>query len=648
MKRIALLIFSFFLTITITAQQSINYKALVKDNLGNVLANQNITVQFSILEDATIVYTETHTPTTNANGLIILNIGEGTTPDDFSEIHWDSDAHFLNVQMDTGAGLVDLGTTQFMTVPYALSAGNVSGLEAIDEGNGVGWRIKGKDPDHYGNIGENATDLSHSNVNSTTHGATGEYTTAIGFKTTALGNRSTAMGYETIASGIYSTAMGRETTASGSHSTTIGYNTTASDYYSTAMGINTEASGYASTSIGDETTASGYASTALGDETTASGGRSTALGYLTTASGSYSVATGYETKAESRNNTTLGRYNIGGGNLSTWIETDPLFEIGNGANDANRSNALTVLKNGKVGIGNHQPNGYLEIKANNNTNEPTLKLVHEGTTGARINFTNTTVTNGNRWTLYGEPNDVDANSTFNIYHPNTGNIIRVRGDGNVGIGTVPSYRLDVRQENTGGYVAQVYNTSTNQNADGLKIRLGTTNAPTSGNNFIAFFDGNAGNGIVRGLIQGNGSGVTYNTTSDRRLKTNIKDINNALVLINKIQPRTYEFKSNLGINEYGFIAQELQPLYAQAVTGTPDSDVEKEPMMVDYGRLTPLLTAGIKELNDKLTSQEKNIKLLNEENKNLKAQLSKYESLEARLTALENKAETSHVNKINH
>jgi hypothetical protein len=109
------------------AQNGINYKAVIKDNLGNVVANQSIDVQFIIYEGAALtnnVYQESHTLNSDSNGIIITNIGEGTTSDVFNDINWGSDEHWLNVQVDTGSGLVDLGTTEFMAVPYALSSGD--------------------------------------------------------------------------------------------------------------------------------------------------------------------------------------------------------------------------------------------------------------------------------------------------------------------------------------------------------------------------------------------------------------------------------------------------------------------------------------------------------------------------------------------
>ena len=111
--------------ITFSQNIGINYKALIKDSGGNVVANQNITLQFIIYEGVALtnnVYQETHSPMTDANGIVIVNIGEGTTSDVFTNIDWGEDDHYLNVQIDTGSGLTDMGTTQFMAVPYALHA----------------------------------------------------------------------------------------------------------------------------------------------------------------------------------------------------------------------------------------------------------------------------------------------------------------------------------------------------------------------------------------------------------------------------------------------------------------------------------------------------------------------------------------------
>ena len=117
------LLFSFQL---IAQNSGINYKAIVNDGFGNILVNAPVTVEFNILSGSgqTLRYNERHTTGTDANGLIVLTIGQGVTSDVFDDIDWSRFIHFLNVKIDAGAGLVDLGTTEFQAVPYALQAEN--------------------------------------------------------------------------------------------------------------------------------------------------------------------------------------------------------------------------------------------------------------------------------------------------------------------------------------------------------------------------------------------------------------------------------------------------------------------------------------------------------------------------------------------
>ncbi|MGK0379976.1 hypothetical protein [Patiriisocius sp. Uisw_017] len=133
MKKITLACLLLF-CITSFAQQGINYKALIKDGSGVLVSSTPIDVTFIILDGAANVYEETHAPTTDANGIVILNIGEGTpVTGTFSTIDWSSNNHFLNVQIDTGGGLQDMGTTAFKTVPYALHAKTAESVTATCE-----------------------------------------------------------------------------------------------------------------------------------------------------------------------------------------------------------------------------------------------------------------------------------------------------------------------------------------------------------------------------------------------------------------------------------------------------------------------------------------------------------------------------------
>lgn len=110
--------------------QAIPYQAIARDVSGGILSNQTIGLQFSIHDatlSGTIVYQEAQSVTTNALGLFTCNLGEGTPiVGTLSAVTWGSGLKFLQVEMDATGGTTytDMGTTQLMSVPYALHAGS--------------------------------------------------------------------------------------------------------------------------------------------------------------------------------------------------------------------------------------------------------------------------------------------------------------------------------------------------------------------------------------------------------------------------------------------------------------------------------------------------------------------------------------------
>ncbi|AXG71657.1 hypothetical protein KORDIASMS9_03914 [Kordia sp. SMS9] len=129
MRKIALLLLYLVAVQTLHSQspEKINYQAIIKDSNGNLVSNQNIAIQININQttaNGTTVYSETHAVTTSDDGLIALQIGDGTTTDNFSAISWGSNTYFLNVAVDlnNGTNYSDLGTQQLVSVPYALHA----------------------------------------------------------------------------------------------------------------------------------------------------------------------------------------------------------------------------------------------------------------------------------------------------------------------------------------------------------------------------------------------------------------------------------------------------------------------------------------------------------------------------------------------
>ena len=118
--------------------QGINYQAIARDAAGAELANDTLTVRFSVLEGAAISWEELHTLTTNDFGMFTAIIGQGTSTFNgssltFDLIDWGNAAHSLKVEIDYGNGLADMGTTDFMSVPYSLHAKTAANGSTTDE-----------------------------------------------------------------------------------------------------------------------------------------------------------------------------------------------------------------------------------------------------------------------------------------------------------------------------------------------------------------------------------------------------------------------------------------------------------------------------------------------------------------------------------
>ncbi|GAA0872442.1 hypothetical protein GCM10009117_15890 [Gangjinia marincola] len=222
-------------------------------------------------------------------------------------------------------------------------------LRAINEGNGIGYRLAEKNPESYGNIGALAVDLSHAEGSTNLYGALGNYSFAVGSQNKASGLSSIALGRLNTASGSYSNAQGTENSASGFASFAAGLGNTASNTYNIALGNNNTAEGTSTFAIGNSNTSSGSNSFTIGRTNNADGTFSFSIGNDNTASGDRSFTIGSYNTASSFAQMNLGRFStLSSGNPTSWVSTDRLFALGNGLNESNRSDALVVLKNGTI------------------------------------------------------------------------------------------------------------------------------------------------------------------------------------------------------------------------------------------------------------------------------------------------------------
>ncbi|NQY09262.1 MAG: DUF1566 domain-containing protein [Flavobacteriales bacterium] len=130
MKKILTIILSLLISASVWAQspEKMSYQAVIRDVGNTVIASQVVGMQISILQGGiagTPVYTETQTPTTNINGLVSIEIGNGTAVlGTFSTIDWSNDTYFVKTETDPAGGTTYAitGTSQLLSVPYSLHA----------------------------------------------------------------------------------------------------------------------------------------------------------------------------------------------------------------------------------------------------------------------------------------------------------------------------------------------------------------------------------------------------------------------------------------------------------------------------------------------------------------------------------------------
>jgi len=131
MRKIALILFFVILTvITVYSQvpEKINYQAVIRNSSGELVTGQDVGIKVSILDETssgTVLYSEEHAVSTNAYGQVALEIGGGTPASGvFSSIDWGINDKFLKLEVDIAGGTsyVPMGTSQMLSVPYALYA----------------------------------------------------------------------------------------------------------------------------------------------------------------------------------------------------------------------------------------------------------------------------------------------------------------------------------------------------------------------------------------------------------------------------------------------------------------------------------------------------------------------------------------------
>lgn len=183
MKKIYTTFIALLLTASLFSQspQKMSYQAVIRNSSDQLLTNHAIGMRISILQGSssgTVVYAETQTPSTNANGLVSIEIGGGTpVTGTFAVIDWSNGTYFIETETDPAGGTsyTITGTSQLLSVPYALYA-KTSG-HYIGELFGGGiivsvWRQSGVEQGLIASLTDISTGTPWSNITSTEIGVT--------------------------------------------------------------------------------------------------------------------------------------------------------------------------------------------------------------------------------------------------------------------------------------------------------------------------------------------------------------------------------------------------------------------------------------------------------------------------------------------
>ena len=258
---------------------------------------------------------------------------------------------------------------------------------------------------------------------------------------------------------------------------------------------------------------------------------------------------------------------------------------------------VRVDSSGRVGIGATSVGYDLEVRSNDTSDEPQIVARNIGTGDSAIGFQTPSANNA----YVGIDNSTDDNFVIG------------RG---LNVGTNPSLSID-----TSGNL-MVGKTSKNSPGSGLVLQDNTTHGgrilftrlDNTSNQYPASFYTNSGTGV--GSISTTSTNTSFNTSSDYRLKENIVTDWDATSRLKQLKPSRFNFKIDKDTTLDGFLAHEVSSIVPEAITGTKD-DVDKdgkpEYQGIDQSKLVPLLTKALQEA------------------------VTKIETLEAKVTALEGK-----------
>ena len=334
----------------------------------------------------------------------------------------------------------------------------------------------------------------------------------------------------------------------------------------------------------------------------------TTSAYIRVTSGDRNSNTGIDLGSDADGD---GRLNlVSNGNLKLYTNNTERMRIDSSGNlgigtTADSGVKLHVQHNGEANMileGNvNGQGGFLMLKNNSDNANTTMSIQNLDAGGqgtSEITFQN--VSNAN-------------NEGFMMFktRPSGGSMterMRIDSDGKFYVGTTSgAFGNDASQHAAiVNSAANVYTLSLRNNLDssngrGLLVAAGNG----SGGRLIFFerFDG----GTLGSITVASSSSVSYNTSSDYRLKENVTTITDGITRLKTLKPSRFNWKDDPDTTFDGFLAHEVSSVVPEAITGIKDEvDENNEPVYqgIDQSKLVPLLVAAVQELTAKVEALE--------------------------------------------
>lgn len=671
MKKLLTLLAALYLVLTLQAQppQKISYQAVVRNSTNALVTNQPVGVKITILQGSasgTPVFAETHTPTTNANGLINIVIGTGSPAiNGLLDVVWSTGPYFIKTEIDPAGGTAYsiTSTSELLSVPYALyakkaestnllnlpfagSSHSINNAFSVKNNNGIA--IVGWGDDAYGN----------------TFGVVGSTNSGVGIGVRGINKSTTG-----IALGISGETYSSEGVAvKGIANSSTGSAAGVMGEVSSPNGIGV--AGYSTSTTGSAVGVLGYSSALDG---TGVSGESKWIGVKGINRSTTGFAYGVQGEVYSPDGIAVMGYSSSKTGTSKGVYGLTYSDEGKGVLGENRSTTgsnygVYGYSASTEGYGVYGESSYCGVRGRNFTKTGTAYGVQglvNSSSGIGVEGTAYSMT-GNTIGVYGQSASSEGTGLWGFSSSLTGKTKGVVGyinspdgfsgyfaggkfhvRGRVGVGT-ETPDAGIHLKGTGFPETFMFLEAATGNDAGFRIYEGTTakwhifndvnagglrmyNTAATTAIFCKQDNSNVGIGTItpgyKLQVGNSGDGTqaranAWNTFSDARLKKDFTEINRPLEMVEKLTGYYYYWKEGVDQNrQVGFSAQEIRDVMPEVV-----SEGEDGLLSVEYGKISPLLLEAIKALkneNDRLKTENSELKAISEKN-------------EVRITEIEN------------